>query len=437
MDTPQPTRGVHQAQAPARRRGLARRAATAGFLGTFIEYYDFSVYGFLVVYLAPQFFPGGNPAASVLASLGVFAAGYFARPLGGIFFGSLGDRKGRRTALLATVVGMGASTTVMGVLPGYAQIGVAAPILLVLTRMLQGFSAGGEIVGSATFVAESSDRRPGFFQSLTPLGSSLGVAAAPAAVGLATVAVGSAEMASWGWRLPLLFSAVLTGLVLLYRLRLEDSPEFAELAASGRVEGTPVRSALRAHWRRILAVSVLVLTITCSSAVLMTYMNIYLIKIVGLPPSHVYWLSAIVLTAGATGFLAGGPAVDRFGSRTALLFGFGGCAILIYPVMLFMSTAESLLIIGLLYAVAVFFSNFSIPSVYVTFTNAFPTRVRYTGAALGFNLGSIVGGGVTPYAAAQLTELTGEARSPAWIVAACAVLGMSVVTYLAPRRTPK
>ncbi|MBV6756202.1 MFS transporter [Rhodococcus opacus] len=408
-----------------------RKSAVAGFLGTFVEYYDFSVYGFLVVFTAPLFFPSANPTTSVLASLGAFAGGYVMRPLGALFFGSLGDRRGRRIALLVTIVGMGVSTMIMGLLPTYASIGVLAPILLIVARLLQGFCAGGEIVGAATLVAESSpDRKRGLLQSFVTLGSGWGVAAAPAVVGLVSAIVGTQAMGTWGWRIPLLVSVVFTLLCLAYRLRLDDSPEFENIAATTEVDKTPVRTAIRAHWRSILAVAVLVLAITCTTAVLLSYMNIYMIKIAEIPPTTVYWLSAIVIALGSFGYLFGGMAVDRIGAKASLLIGYGGCAVLIYPAMLTMTSNASLIVIGALYCAAVLFNSFSTPSVYLTFTQAFPTEVRYTGAAIGFNLGAVIGGGFTPYAAAWLTDVTGRPQSPALLVVAAAVVGVAMMLYL-------
>jgi MHS family proline/betaine transporter-like MFS transporter len=413
---------------------LTRRVATAGFLGTFIEYYDFSVYGFLVVYMAPLFFPEGDGTAAVLASLVVFAVGYLARPLGGLFFGSFGDRFGRRRALLVTIIGMGTSTALMGVLPTYATAGVLAPILLVLTRLLQGFSAGGEIVGSATYLAESSEHRHrGFVQALTPMGSNLGVAATPAVVALAAVVVGQQAMGEWGWRLPLLLSALLTVVVVVYRARLEDSPEFTALSEKRAVDPHPARSVLREHPRALLTVAMLVLAITTTAGVLMSYMNIYMINEVGLPKSTVYWLSAVAIAIGGLGYLIGGRLVDRHGSRAAGWFGFAGTAILVYPVMVAMASSSSLLLIGLLYTAALVCNSMATPAVYVAFTSIFPTRVRYTGAAIGFNVGAVIGGGLTPYLSARLTASTGLAQAPAILVVLAAVIGL--VTLVAVNRS--
>ncbi|HVW39972.1 MAG TPA: MFS transporter [Amycolatopsis sp.] len=412
-----------------------RRAAIAGLLGTFIEYYDFAMYGFLVVYLAPLFFPATNPATSVLASFGALAGGYVMRPLGALFFGTLGDRRGRRVALLVTIVGMGTSTAVMGLLPTYAVAGVAAPVLLIVIRLLQGFSAGGEIVGSATLVAETSGRRRrGLFQAVTTLGSNTGTAAAPAAVGAAVAIFGSANMASWGWRVPLLLSAVFTVLCLLYRLKLHESDEFQQLEKAGKVEKIPLLAALRDYWQTILGVAVMVLAMTCTAAVLMTYMNVYLINEVGMAKGTVYWLSAICLVLGGAGFLLGGLLVDRIGPGWTILIGFGGVGALIYPLLLVMGSTSNVVVIGVLYAVTLAVNNTASTGVYVIFTTSFPTRVRYSGAAFGFNLGAIVGGGITPYAAAQIIEATGAPRSPALIVIGAAVLGLLGTSYMSWRR---
>jgi MHS family proline/betaine transporter-like MFS transporter len=421
-------------------RARTRRGVLAGLFGTIIEYYDFSVYGFLVVFMGPLFFPSDNPATGILATLGVYAAGYFARPLGGLFFGSLGDRRGRRFALLVTIVGMGVATTVMGLLPTYATIGALAPVLLVLARMVQGFSAGGEVTGSATFVAESDGgRNRGMLQGIMPLGASIGVAAAPAAVGLVAVIVGREAMADWGWRLPLLFSALMTVLVLVYRTRLEDSTEFQSLEEAGRVEKAPVRSAVRAHWRMILATVVLVLAIGMTSAVLVSYMSVYMLTVVKIPQGTVYWLSAVCLLLSSVGYFLGGWLTDHIGRRISLLVGWGGSAVLIFPVMYGMTAigsngAWALLGVGLLYTVALGLNYSSTPAVHVTFTQAFPTGVRYTAASIGYNVGVVLGGGLTPYLAAQLTASTGAPQAAGWLLVFGAIAGITTMIILTSRR---
>ncbi|WP_040832049.1 MFS transporter [Nocardia jiangxiensis] len=412
-----------------------RQVAIAGLLGTFIEFYDFTSYGFLVVYLAPLFFPARNPTTGILATLGVFGAGYLARPLGALFFGRLGDRRGRRFALLATIIGMGTATTVLGVLPTYATIGVTAPIALTLVRMVQGFCAGGEISGASTFVAESDGgRNRGRLQALIPLGSSLGVAIAPAVVGLAVVLVGTHTMGTWGWRLPLLLSAVMTLLVVIYRVRIDDSTEFRSIAEAETIERSPVRVAILGHWRMILATAALNLVGTMILGVLVNYMSVYLITVLHLPAKTVYWLSAICLLLGSSTFLAGGWLTDRFGRRATAFVGWALCAALIFPVLYGMAAIGSggvwaLLGVGVLYVLALTFSYLPMPAIFVTMSQSFPTQVRFTCTSLGYNIGAVLGGGVTPYLAAQLSDSFGT-RAAGWLAVAAAIVGILVMARL-------
>ncbi|MEU4657430.1 MFS transporter [Streptomyces sp. NPDC023723] len=419
------------------------RVGVASLLGTFVEFYDFTCYGFLVVYLAPAFFPAGDDTAGVLASLGVYGVGYLARPLGALYFGRLGDRRGRRYALLVTVVGMGSATTLMGLLPTYDQVGVVAPLLLVLVRLTQGFCAGGEIGGAATLVSESDGgRRRGGLQALIPLGSGLGVAVAPAVVALLVTVLGTGRMADWGWRLPLLLAAVMTVAVAVFRTRIEDSPEFRSLARAGAVERSPVRAALLGHWRMIGVSALLNFTVTMVLGVFVNYLSVYLLSVLGLPALKVYWLSAACLFLGAAGFPLGGWLTDRFGRRSAMLFGFGGAACLAFPLLYAMKAVASggvwpLVGAGAVYVLALAFSYAATPAMYVTLTQAFPIEVRYTSAAFAYNVGAVAGGGVTPYLAAWLSDSAGP-RAAAWLVVAAALVGTTVMTILtSARRTER
>lgn len=426
------SQGTDSFAGPANR---PRQVAVAGLLGTYIEFYDYTLYAFLVVYIAPQFFPAADPAAGILATLGVFGVGYIARPLGAIFFGWLGDRRGRRFALLMTITGMGAATTLMGILPTYAQIGVVAPVLLVLTRLAQGFSAGGEIGGASTFVAESDGgRRRGRMQAFVPTGSAFGVATAPAAVGLTVGVLGADAMAAWGWRIPLLFSAVLAVLVLVYRSRIEDSEEFRSLAAKKRTHRSPLAVAIRGHWRMILVAAALNVANTAILAVLVNYMNVYLLSTLGIPAGLVYWFSACCLLVAAGGFLAGGIWLDRYGRRSTMLVGYGAAIVLVFPLFLAMSglvSADAPVVLGagIVYTLALAVSYFSAPVLFVTMSQAFPVEVRYTSTAVAYNLGAVLGGGVTPALAAWLA-VSGGPWATGWLVVGACLLGIAVVLVL-------
>ncbi|MDN5915319.1 MAG: MFS transporter [Pseudonocardia sp.] len=412
---------------------LARRAAIAGLLGTMIESYDFAVYAYLVVYTAPLFFPGGSTVTAVLSSLLVFAAGFVARPIGGFFFGRMGDRLGRRHTLVITVTLMGAATFAMGVLPTHGAIGLAAPVLLVLLRLLQGFSAGGELMGSATFVAEySTAKRRGLFSAMTPLGFSTGVAVAPAVVALATLVSGD-QMATWGWRIPFLISLPLTILCLVYRVRLEDSPEFRAVVARQEVPTSPVREVLREHWRAVLRVAALSVAVGLVGYTTAAYIPIYLQTTAGLPAATVSVIAAVALTLALPFALLSGVAVDRFGRQAVLVTVLVALLVTVVPIMLALGTAGTpIILVGVALWFLVGLAGAAPPPAYSAFTGLFPARVRYTGAAIGFNIGSVLGAGFAPYYAARLTAATGSPYAPALLLAAAAVLGIAVITT-APR----
>ncbi|TQC43151.1 MFS transporter [Rhodococcus sp. WS4] len=405
-----------------------RRAARAGFVGSVIEYYDFLVYAFLATTIGPLFFPSANPTTSLLAILAAYGAGYLARPLGAVFFGWFGDRRGRKDALMLTVVGMGAATCLLGLIPTYAQAGVLGPILLVFARCVQGFSAGGELMGASTYVAESSQvSRRGFFISLSPMGGGAGAALAPVVVGVVSLLLPAEQMAAWGWRIPFLISLPLIVLALVMRARLEDTPEFQTMADRGRIVRFPLGKVLREHRSAVLRTTVLSITVNASAFLVTSYLNIYLIAEVGLPKSTVYWLSALVLLCALPGYLVGGWATDRFGTRRVAIACYASCLVLAYPVMAVMGAGGGFVVTALAYLVFAFVNNVSQAPTFATIVHAFPGRVRYTGTSVGFNVGGILIGGFGPYFAGLLTAGTGNPLSPAFIVIGAGILGIVVM----------
>ncbi|MEI3844260.1 MULTISPECIES: MFS transporter [unclassified Microbacterium] len=421
--------------APIPTPAMVRRASLAGLLGTIVESYDFFVYAYLIVYTAPLFFPGEDPFLSILSSILALGSGFLTRPLGGLFFGRLGDRMGRRFALMVTVIGMGVVTTAMGLLPTYAAIGALAPLLLVILRLLQGFSAGGELAGSTTFVSEHAHRgNHGLLSTITPLGSAAGAFLAPGAVAVITAILSEGVMAEWGWRVPLLLSLPLTLLCLLLRLRLEDSPEFRRLAAAHKVERSPVRELIVGYWRPLLKVMVLTGTVLMIGYILAVYIPLFLQREAGFEPgatavmASLQGIAAIVLT------ILTGLVIDRLGRRKTMIIIMGVLAVSFLPVMMLMkatagnfwvSAAGFCLLGGLGGAVAA--------PAYASMTAVFPARVRYTGAALGFGLGAAIGGGAGPYLAAQLTQLTGNPYAAAFLAIGAALVGIAFILTLPTR----
>lgn len=384
------------------------------------------MYGFLTVTIAPLFFPNANSTASMLSALAVFASGYLVRPLGGIFFGWLGDRSGRRVPLVATVLGMGVCSGLLGALPTFASAGVLAPLLLVVLRLAGGFCAGGEIGGAATYIAESTPpRRRGFFGSFTPFGSTFGFAVAAMVVGIVSSAATSASMSSWAWRLPFLLCLPLAVLCLLARARLEDTPEFTrQVAEGGQAKRPPLLEVLRTRPLSVLRVIGLAVATNGTGYIGLTYVSVYLIKTLHFPANQVYWLSAAVIALACLTMPLTGLLSDRWGRRKVLVTGLVGYLVVAYPVLAVMGGAGNLFVIGLVYLVYMVLNGFLQVPAFPLFTELFPGRIRYTGVALGFNLGTILAGGTAPYVATLLVAKTGDHESPAFWVIGVAVVGL-------------
>src|SRR5215218_3590317 len=252
------------------------RATVGASIGNLVEWFDFATYSFLAVTLAAVFFPSGNPTAALLSTFAIFAAAFFVRPLGGLFFGPLGDKIGRQRVLATVIILMSLSTFAIGLLPGYATIGIWAPLLLVVCRLLQGFSAGGEFGGGATFLAEySPDERRGYMVSWLEFSTLIGFILGSGSVLVMNSALGEDAMISWGWRIPFLVAGPL-GIVGLYiRLRLEDTPEFRALETTGEVAQSPLKEAFVENWRQILQVAGIAIIHNVGFYMVFTYMPTY------------------------------------------------------------------------------------------------------------------------------------------------------------------
>lgn len=419
---------AHTSASPAVGPKVSRRAGTAGFLGTLIEYFEFISYGHLTVVIAPQFFPSDNEATSVLSGLLVFASGYLVRPLGGIYFGWLGDRRGRRAALVATVVLMGGASVVLGLLPTYSAVGTLAPILLVITRLIQGFSAGGEMIGSATYVTESAPAaKRGLYSSLTPLGSTCGIGLAGLTAGVIALSTTPEQMSEWGWRIPFLLCLPLTLLALWVRVGLEDSPEFRQMVEQSEITKVPVVTALRAYPANIARVASFALVVNVVGAVGTTYMTVHLIADLHMPRAQVFLLMGGMAVFNALAMLMAGRLIDRLGALRVLGIGLVSSLAVALPIFWLIDAAPTLLVVAPLMAIWQFTVGTQTPPMLGLATALFPRRIRYSAAALGFNIGVIFGAGLTPSASQYLVNWSGNSFAPAYLVIIVSVAGLAVL----------
>lgn len=410
----------------------SRRAVVAAGIGTVVEYYDLTVYAYLAVVVSPLFFPSDDPTASLLSSLAVFASAYLMRPIGGIFFGRLGDRFGRKRALLVSVILMGVGTTLMALLPTYAAVGVLAPILLVVARLLQGFSAGGELGGALTYVYEIvGPKRRGLGGSIVALGSNSGFALAAIVVATTSALTSEAQMDSWGWRIPFVAGLPLLVLCLWLRTRIEDSPEFTKTAERRELPKAPLRELLRSQPAQVLQVLGLGIAQNATGYMVLTYIGIHLVREGGYSQTAVTWTAAGVIVFIASCMPLAGILVDRFGSRPVLIAGLLTAATLAYPAMALM-TGHGLAVAAIAFAVFALCTPLIQVATAPLFPSLFDTKVRLTGVALGFNLSTVLAGGTAAYIATWLIDRTGNSLSPAYFLIGSSAIGL--LTLLTIRR---
>ncbi|GLZ52559.1 MFS transporter [Actinomycetospora sp. NBRC 106378] len=403
---------------------VARRASTAAAVGTAIEYYDFAIYGSLAVVLAKLFFPATQGFVALLSTLGVIAGAYVIRPLGGLIFGRIGDRRGRRTVLLATVALMGIATALTGLLPTYASIGVAAPVLLTLLRLLQGLSAGGEVGGAVSLSTESApSKRRGLFGSSTSIGVAIGLAGAAAVVGTVSALTTAEQMASWGWRIPFLIAAPLLVAAVIYRLKVEDSPLFLKMVEESAPPKAPLTEVVRDHKGSLLRIIGLAYSTLTTGALASVYLVVHLSGVLKYSLSSSLWLTVLIILVPMGLIPWAGALSDRFGRKRVAATGMIGFVVLSVPCFWLMQQNSLLLAI---IAALVLNVPFAIQQgvVYTMYAEQFPTRVRYSGVSLGFNLGGIIGTGTASLVAASLVAATGVTIAPAFYAVFAAVVGL-------------
>ncbi|MET8165374.1 MFS transporter [Streptomyces sp. NPDC005329] len=392
---------VHTVKAPS-----MPRLAAASLAGTAIEFYDFFVYGTAAaLVLGPLFFPTFSPLAGTLAAFATFGVGFVARPLGSVLFGHIGDRRGRRPVLVASLLLTGASTVAVGCVPTYDTIGVAAPLLLLVLRFLQGLGLGGEWGGAVLLTAEHAPaERRGLWSSFPQVGPAVGFVLANGVVLVLSVTLTEAQFTQWGWRVPFWAAGALAVLGLWLRSSLPESPRFLEIDDHARM---PLAEVVRDHWRLVLLTAGALAVGYAIFYAVTTWSLAYATERLGVSRTVmlVCIMAAVVVKGALTPVMA--MLGDRFGRRPLCLVGCAAAALWMFPLVALLSTGQPLpMFLGFLGALLAFVTMFAVISAYLP--ELYAPRVRCTGAAVGYNLGGVLGGALTPIVATALAEHSGR-----------------------------
>lgn len=413
------------------------RLAAASLAGTAVEFYDFFIYGTAAaLVLGPLFFPTFSPVAGTLAAFGTFGVGFVARPLGSVLFGHIGDRHGRRPVLVASLLLTGAATVAVGCVPTYDAIGVTAPALLLALRFVQGLGLGGEWGGAVLLTAEHApaDRR-GLWSSFPQIGPAVGFLLANGVMLVLSATLSEAQFAAWGWRVPFWAAGVLAVAGLWLRTALTESPHFLGIERHARV---PLAEVVRGHWRLVLLTAGGLAIGYAVFYTVTTWSLAYGVERLGVSRTVmlVCVMAAVVVEGALTPFMA--VLGDRYGRRPLCLVGSGACALWMFPMVGLLATGQPLLMfLGFAVAMIAFITMFAVIAAYLP--ELYEPQVRCTGAAVGYNLGGVLGGALTPVVATAVAE--GQ-RAPWGVAAYLTAIGLLSVACFAllpetgPARAP-
>jgi len=387
----------------------------ASSAGTLIEWYDFYLFGSLATILSTQFFPGDNPTAGFLKTLAVFASGFIVRPFGALVFGRLGDLVGRKFTFLLTLVLMGGSTFLIGLLPGYAEIGVFAPLALTILRLIQGLALGGEYGGAATYVAEHSpDGKRGFYTSFIQTTATLGLFASLGVILACRQWLGPEAFNSWGWRIPFLLSIFLILISYYIRLKMEESPLFAKAKSAGKLSKNPLKESFVQPENRRLVLIALFGAVAGQGVVWYTgqfYALFFLQRSAGVEFVTSNLIIVYALLLATPFFVFFGSLSDKIGRKPIILAGCLLAALFYVPIyqgmMKFSNPLNQPMLVALVFLQVLFVTMVYGP-IAAFLVELFPTRIRYTSMSLPYHIGNGIFGGLTPYIASSLVARTGN-----------------------------
>lgn len=411
-----------------------RKSVAAGSIGVLVHWFDWAVYAYLAGTLATVFFPESSSSAGLLATFAVFAVAFIVRPLGAVLFGRLGDRIGRKQTLSIVIIVMAGATLAMGLLPGYASIGMLAPSLLIFTRIVQGLAAGGEFGSAAAFLGEySPGKSRGLGCSWLEVGSLLGFLLASFAVFLLNLAFDQQAIVAGAWRIPFLLTVPL-GLIGLYiRLKIEDTPDFEQIKALQAVSQTPVKEVFQRNMREFLQTCGIETFMNVTFYVVLVYLVTYQEVYLGVSPGRAALLSTLASALALVIVPISGAASDRFGRKPVLMTAAIMLTVFSIPLFIVMGRAD---------AWAVFASTLSLAMILaivlgthaVTVVELFPTRTRQTGLSIAYAVTAALFAGTAPYVLTWLIEATGNMLMPGFYLIAMGIVGMVTVASIPETR---
>jgi MFS family permease len=404
----------------------ALKAYVASLTGTSLEYYDFAIYSVASALVFPKiFFPGNDEFVGLLLSFSAFAVGYLARPIGGVVFGRLGDKIGRKQVLVVTLMLIGAATVLIGALPDYSVIGVAAPVILVLLRLAQGIGVGGEWGGAVLLSSEFGDaHKRGFWSSAAQIGPPAGNLMANGVLAVLAATLSNEAFLSWGWRVAFLASALLVVFGLLIRLKLEETPVFKAILAHGEQPKAPIKEVFTKEPRALVAAALSRVCPDVLYALFTVFVAVYATKELGMTTGNV--LGAILIGSAFQLVLipAAGALTDRFNRR--LVYGIAAVGTAAYiPLFFLMIQGRSVLMLTVGVVIGLAFHAFMYGPQAAYITEQFPARLRYAGSSLAYTLAGVIGGAVAPLIFTALYAASGD-----WLLIAVYLLVASVVTVI-------
>jgi MHS family proline/betaine transporter-like MFS transporter len=404
---------------------LSKKIFVASMIGNALEFYDFTIYGFFVAIISPVFFPATDSLTSLISGFGVFAIGFLTRPLGAIFFGHIGDKFGRRKALSFTIIWMAIPTVIIGLLPTYQQIGIAAPILLTLCRVVQGFSAGGEYNGAGVFVIEHSpENKRGFLGGLLTSSGSMGALLASGVGAFFMLPF----MPSWAWRVPFFLGGLIAIVGLYMRQQIDESPEFKQAYLQKKPDTLPIFSVLKGNKISFLCTIGIGAMATVPFYIILAYMNPMLLTKGKVVASSMMLISALmsiicVISLPLMGYLS-----DKIGQSKLMIYAASLMIIFAYPFLWVFENGSLASIILFQAFIMILTEAYTGPSNAFMY-KLFDTSQRYTGVALGYTLGLAIFGGTTPYISANLIKYLGSPYTPAFYLIGVGILGLISAIY--------